>query len=152
MKNRINTFIPIIAFLFAILLSGCDKLPANGDLDGMWQLMSIQQGNTIKEMKAERLYCSFQLKLFMLGDKKDPRHYFGYFEHNDNTLHFHTFTFRSEYVEGGKIDELMKDEKDLAVIAPWGFYSTDCIYNVVKLNSSELILEHNDIKIVYRKF
>lgn len=144
--------LPLIILFLSVLLSGCDKLPANGDLDGLWQLMSVQQGGKTVDKKAERLYCSFQLKLFMLGDDSHPRNYFGYFEHSNGTLRFHTFTYRSDYVEGGKTDELMTDEKDIEVIAPWGFYSTDCVFSVVKLNSSELILEHGDTKIVYRKF
>lgn len=152
MKTIRRRALPLIILLLSVLFSGCDKLPENGDLDGLWQLMSIQNGGTTTDMKAKRMYCSFQLKLFMLGNDAYPRHFFGYFEHKGSTMRFHHFTFRSDYVEGGKIDELMTDETGLKHIAPWGFYSTDCTFNVVKLNSSELILEHGDTKIVYRKF
>lgn len=148
MKHRVCS---IIIIFLTFLLSGCDKLPANGYLDGLWQITSIEQGGVKTEMKSKKLYCSFQLKLFMLGTWSFPRQFFGYFERNGDTIRFYSFTYRSDYIIGGKGDELMTDEKDLDVIAPWGFYSTDCMYNISTLNSSELILEHGSTKITYRK-
>lgn len=148
---KATRYIISILMLATLILSSCDKVPMNGDLDGLWQLTEIHNGDDVQELKNEKLYCSFQLHLFMLGDKTSPRHYYGYFEKDAKQLRFHTFTYRSNYTEDNNYDNLMTDEKDLAIIAPWGFYSTDCTYDVVRLNSQELILKHDDTTIIYRK-
>jgi len=147
-RKHILTYI-LVAIVF--MLTGCDKLPINGDLDGLWQLMEIKQGDDIKEVKTDRLYCSFQLHMFMLGDDGHPRGYFGNFEHEGNTMRFYNFTYRSDYTQESNYDKFMSYDKDKSVISPWGFYSTDCTFDVVKLNSSELILQHENLIIKYRK-
>jgi len=143
----------ITAMLAAVmtLLCTCDKMPANGDLDGMWQLMEINDGTTAKDMKGSRMYCSFQLKMFMLGSEKvGPRAYFGYFEHKEGKMRFHTFTFRSDYSDAASEDRLMTDS-DLDTISPWGFYSTDCTFDVRELTSTRLVLVKDNTTITYRK-
>jgi hypothetical protein len=140
-----------IFILSLTLLTACDKLPANGDLDGLWQLMEIREGNSRKDMKDSRMYCSFQLKLFMLGSEKaGARAYFGYFERTGSTIRFHHFTFRSDYTEDSNMDKLMTDA-DIDVIKPWGFYSTDCTFEVKELSSSRLVLSKDNTTIIYRK-
>lgn len=140
-----------IFFAFLIVFTACDKMPANGDLDGIWQLMEISDDKSVKDMKDSRMYCSFQLKLFMLGSEKlGPRAYFGYFEHTGSTIRFHHFTFRSDYTEDSNMDKLMTDA-DIDVISPWGFYSTDCTFDVKELNSSRLVLSKGKTTITYRK-
>lgn len=148
MKIRIYS---ILLFTLA-MFTACDKLPENGDLDGMWQLMEISEGGTVKNIKDSNIYCSFQLKLFMLGSKKDgSRAYFGYFEHKGNAIRFYNFTFRSNYSEESNEDKLMT-EKDIDVIRPWGFYSTDCTFEVKELTSSRLVITKDKTTITYRKF
>ena len=146
-----KTLLNISLLVLLLLLTSCDKVPINGDLDGLWQLMSIQQGDDVRDTKADRLYCSFQLHLFMLGEDSGPREYFGRFEHEGNTIRFYSFTYRSKYTEESNYDQLMTDDADLAVIAPWGFYSTDCTFDVVTLNSSTLVLRSGNTTITYRK-
>lgn len=147
--NKIYNAITIV--LIAIVIAGCDKVPVNGDLDGLWQLMEIKQGEQTIDKKADRLYCSFQLSLFMLGrDGGKSRLYFGRFERDGGTLHFYDFTFRAAYTEESTLDRLMTDE-DIPTIAPWGFYAIDCPFEIVTLNSQALVIKHGDTVITYRK-
>lgn len=48
--------------------AGCDKLPANGELDGMWQLTQMTPAATgeTADKKAEHIYWSFQLDMMMI--------------------------------------------------------------------------------------
>ncbi len=142
----------ILFFTITLLATtGCDKLPANGDLDGLWQLMEIDTGGTVTDTKSDRLYCSFQLHLFMLGSQQaGPRAYFGYFEHKGSTIRFHRFTFRSDYTEDSNEDRLMTDD-DLSVIQPWGFTSTDCTFTVKELTGKRLVISQGETTITYRK-
>lgn len=146
MKNYI-----IATFLiFTIFLSGCDKWPTNGNLDGMWQLVEIHTDKGKNDVRSEKRYCSFQLRLFCLGDNLITQRIFGYFEHNGNTIRFHTFTFRSAYTEDNNIDKLLTDD-DIATIKPWGFNSTDCVLDIVELSNNTMILATNDTILTYRK-
>lgn len=143
-----NIFLAIMAVL---TFSACDKLPANGDLDGLWQLMKIEADGITSDKKDSRMYCSFQLHLFMLGSQQDgPRAYFGYFEHQNGTIRFHHFTFRSDYSENSSEDKLMTDD-DVSTISPWGFKSTDCTFKVTELNGKQLVISDGDTTITYRK-
>lgn len=144
----------ILFILFAIqfLFGSCDKWPENGDLDGMWQLMEFSHDGTKSDMKAERLFCSFQLKVFMLGSKTaGGRAYFGYFEHTDDMIRFHHFTFRSQYTEDANVDELMTDD-DIDKIRPWGFYSIDSRYKIEELTGNSMILIHEQDTLKWRKY
>lgn len=141
----------IIIYACMTLLCGCDKLPANGDLDGLWQLVEIKKGDEVTDVRENHLYCSFQLKLFMLGNANNPRAFFGYFEHTDSTMHFYNFTFRSDYTEDNNYDKPMFVDKDMTVISPWGFYSMDCTYDVLKLDAKEMVLRHETTEIRYKK-
>lgn len=141
----------ILSFL-CIFFAACDKLPENGDLDGLWQLMEISNAGINKDTKDQRLYCSFQLKLFMLGGNGEgSRAFFGRFERNDKTLRFYSFTFRSDYSATNQSTDKLMTEEDLPVISPWGFYSTDCTFDVVKLDNDQLVLEHEGLVLRYRK-
>src|SRR3712207_6070278 len=77
-RTAMKRIIPYIIITATLLFSACDKVPENGLLDGLWQLMEIEDEGTRKDISQEHLYCSFQLKLFMLGDRvKNSRAYFG---------------------------------------------------------------------------
>lgn len=139
--------------MLSILLSGCDKWPTNGDIDGMWQVMEISREDKIEDVKDMKLYCSFQLRLFCLGDIQKTQRIFGYTEYGSNTIRFHTFTYRSEYTEDNNVDVLLEDNNpnDLETIQKWGFNSTDCTFKIEELNSSRMVLSNNGTKITYRK-
>ena len=52
-----------ILSLFTLLLNSCDKVPINGDLDGLWQLTTIQTPESTRDVKSTRAYLSIQLHL-----------------------------------------------------------------------------------------
>ena len=50
-----SLFMIAAAIVAAAAVGSCDKVPLNGDLDGMWQLMNIQPGG---RMPLGRGLCS----------------------------------------------------------------------------------------------
>lgn len=141
----------IIFALITTIFASCDKVPINGALDGQWQIMEMEENGTTTSMKDKSLYCAFQLHVCMFGSKKEGvRKYFCKFEHTGNKMRFYTFTHRSAYTEEENIDKLITEE-ELGIILPWGFYSTDCTFDVIELNNSTMILSANGKKITYRK-
>lgn len=133
-----------ILFILATILSlsSCDKLPMNGKLDGMWQLIQIdtKEGSN-HDVKEQRLYYSVQLKLITLRGMSGSKYILGRFEHSDNTLSL--FDFRT----GG-------DEKPcvLSDLEPYGLYSLEPKFEVVKLTGKEMILKSEESTLYFRKF
>ena len=66
------------------MLIACDKVPMNGNLDGMWQLMAIQYNTTgsVSDVKISRLYYSFQLHLVELNNNEA----FAHFSHRNDSI------------------------------------------------------------------
>lgn len=132
-------------------LVACDKMPANGDLDGMWQVVKIEHGGEVKDVQPEQVYMSIQLKLFMLGDIKNPRRYYGYFEHKGDSMHLWQFSFASGN-ESERDDNIPIAEAEKSRLHPWGFRSLDEHYKVELLTKDNMILRNDSSTIHYIKF
>lgn len=135
----------------AAALFSCDKLPANGDLDGMWQIMEIERGDSVENVKTKQLYMSIQLKLFQLDDVPNDRLYIGYFEYKGYTLRFWKTSYPSKN-ESDKDDNVVIEPSRLYLLHPFGLSSTDETFTVDKLTRDVLILHNDSTRITYRKF
>ena len=51
--TTIKSFLTVISIAIMGLMAGsCDKTPINGDLDGMWQLMRVEDNGTTIDVAA----------------------------------------------------------------------------------------------------
>ena len=141
----------IYILIMCTTLIACDKMPANGDLDGMWQLVEITHDGTIRNVQQDQIYMSIQLKLFMLGRKENSREYYGYFEHKDGYIHFWQFSYASTN-ESESDNNFPIQEANKSLIERWGYYSLDEKFKVIQLTSNKLILENDNARIKYIKF
>ena len=132
-------------------LFSCDKMPANGDLDGMWQIMEIERGGTTTDMKQQQMYMSIQLSLFQLGDIKNARRYYGYFKHEGGTIHFWKFSYASANETSADNNEPITAD-NVSLLHPYGFHALDETFTVVKLTRDLLILQNDSTTIRYIKF
>lgn len=133
------------------LLFACDKMPANGDLDGMWQIIEIEHDGVKTNVKQNQVYMSIQLKLFMLGDKNESRLYFGYFEHKGDSMFFRQFSYLSKN-ESAEDNNLPIEEENKGLLKRWGYNSLDERFKVEKLTKDVLVLKNNLSTIRYIKF
>lgn len=142
-------YILIMCSIFA----ACDKLPANGDLDGMWQVMEIEHNGKVKNMQMERVYMSIQLKLFELTDVQEvaASRFYGYFEHKGDSLKLWQFS-RYSHNETAADDNIPFTEKELPILNKWGFYSLKESFKVEKLTKDLLIIKSDSARIKYIKF
>ncbi len=150
-----NIFLSLIAVL---LFSACDKLPENGDLDGMWQLMTVEKtGESAENVKAKKLFYSFQLDLVQFNDATMPYgtpFCYAYFKHKGNTMYFHTLC-KPSMNESEKDDNVPFTREEIEVeqvMAPWGIYSLTPRFEVLKLNSNAMILQSDYAILTFRKF
>ena len=136
----------------AAMLCSCDKVPINGDLDGMWQIMTIQTPNGTRNVKSNRAYLSFQLHLSQWDC--DKKRYYAHFTHSGDSIFFYDFKHdsrhRSKEDDNEEItNEEMTKEK---LLDAWGVHHLDARYHVQQLNNENLILERADTVLFFRKF
>ncbi len=142
----------ILITLFAVVfIASCESYQIHGDLDGFWQVKSIENKQTgeIKQCKGDTYY-SFQRELVLIsyvspniptGQMKE--NYIAYFTHENDVI---TMTdFRIYIDREGKQVPLSELEK-------FGLYETISTFDVEKLNNSSLILNSNKTRIVMTKY
>ena len=139
-----------LALLIIILISSCESYQIHGDLDGFWQVTSIENKQTgeITHCKGDTYY-SFQREMVLIsyvspniptGQMKE--NYIAYFTHENDVI---TMTdFRIYIDREGKQAPLSKLEK-------FGLYETFNTFDVEKLNNGSLILNSDKARIVLTK-
>lgn len=156
MKLQYNTFKPALGlFCFLMLMStivSCDKLPMNGDLDGMWQLMSVEKDGEVSNVKSTKRYWSFQLHLAQFSESGDNiNRYFAHFKHEGDSLHIYDLYFPSENFTNTD-DNIKFEESDVHILNPWGIYSLHNKFKVEKLDSDAMVLRSEGLRLKFRKF
>ena len=143
------TYIFIVLFT-VVLASSCESYQIHGELDGFWQVQSIENKQTgdITECKGD-IYYSFQRELVLIsyvspniptGQTKE--NFIAYFTHKNNVIIMSDFRI---YIDkNGK-------QAPLSKLANFGLYDTFNTFDVEKLNNSSLILNSDKARIVMKK-
>ncbi len=143
----------VAALSLCTLLVACDKVPINGDLDGMWQLMSIQTPDTIRDMKTARVYTCFQLHLTQWNDNPKGRTFYSHFTHTADSLIFFDIAHASKHAVDDNEDEwVTPGQMAEGLFDCWGIHSVNPRFRVLKLDSQTLELQQADTILLYRKF
>ncbi|MBP5377553.1 MAG: lipocalin-like domain-containing protein [Bacteroidaceae bacterium] len=146
MKKTLYTLYIIIG---CCIMASCDKLPKNGDLDGMWQLMTIEHNGTTNDVKDRQLYLSFQLDLFQLTKINSNTRYYGYFDNLGDRIVFRNF---SDMAEEHPDNPDNYPITDLSIIEPWGYYALSDTFHIESLTRNDMALRSKNARITYRKF
>ena len=127
-----------IIYLFLCLtfmLSACDNVYINDDLDGMWQLQKVEKTNTPTEYPKD-IYYSFQRNLTFISKQNEtsnPLRYLGnlYYNKEEKTVTLNGFrNFPNEnYVA------TLNDLKQFMI------FDTKSVFNVLTLDNKLLIME-----------
>lgn len=136
-----------------LLLIACDKVPVNGDLDGMWQLTTISTPDSTADVSATRVYTSFQLNLVQWNDYSANLTYYSHFRHTGDSLFFYDFAHISHHAVDNNQDEwITADEMDAGLFDAWGIHHIDARYRILQLDSRTLRLQQADTTLTWRKF
>lgn len=141
----------LLALLIIILISSCESYQIHGNLDGFWQVTSIENKQTgeVTHSKGDTYY-SFQRELVLIsyvspniptGQMKE--NYVAYFSHENDSI-FMT-DFRRIYVDKDEPVTLSKLEK-------FGLYDTFNNFQVEKLDKNNLVLNSNRAIITLQKY
>ena len=141
----------MIALASAMVVS-CDKVPMNGDLDGMWQLMKIDTPSGCRETKSDRAYMSIQLHLSQWNHSSDI--YYAHFRREGDSIFFYDFCHHSLHRSTADDNEPITYEEmtTTKIMDAWGIHNLDARYRVQELNSDALVLQKEDTTLTFRKF
>lgn len=143
----------VLLILFAT--AGCDKWPENGDLDGMWQFLTVTYhtagGDSAVIVKDGQAYLSFQLDLAQIKAvnmelDSATSTILARFNHSDGKLTLYDF-----YRHYRTADSLFTDADSL-LLTPLGIRGTSCTFDVASLSSESMELESDYADITFRKF
>jgi len=134
-----------IIILIAFIVTACDKVPMNGHLDGMWQLMAIQDNTagSVSDVKTNRLYYSFQLHLVELNNNEA----FAHFSHRGDSIVMYDWCYGNS--DGNSVNVKMTDA---AALNKFGLYELRDSFKVEVLTSEKMQLRSRKATLSFRKF
>lgn len=137
-----------IVFLVLLLFCSCDiETSKNGDLDGFWHLERVDTISTSGslDLSQEKLFWAFQKDLLQLrGDKQE---FYLRFNHHDNQL-----DLSNPHLRDREKDDPAISSSTMYLIRPYGINKEEEYYQVVTLNSDDMILRNQDLQLWFRKF
>jgi len=138
-KGNIYPYIFILAL--TVLLTSCEKTDKNGLLDGAWQLTSLINLSSNKQVadKNSRIFVYFKLDLMEFRTTTESVHYFARFEHIDDSLFIGT-VYKAPFDSIVSISELSKYG-----IGNGRLYIND-------LSDSRFTITSDEYKSYYRKY
>lgn len=135
MKNLISLI--IISFSILFCFSGCQKSPINGDLDGMWQIVSIDPEPDDGPFDPSQLYYNFSLHVCQLST------YGGTWI--NGLMNFDSDILTIDFSSFNVPDQQLK-------LRQYGINSDNVTFTVELLNRKSLVLRDGDTVITLRKF
>lgn len=139
------------AIITIALLSSCESYLANGELDGFWQVQSIEelQSGEVNECKGD-IYYSFQRDLVLLTYKLSYRpagqikeHYIAYFSHQADSIAMTDFRI---YLDKEAT------QAPLSNLKKFGLYDSFTTFYVEQLNREVLILSSDKARLTMRRY
>ncbi len=143
MKKNIHIFI----LLATIMLSACDNVYINGDLDGMWQLQKVENTEDNSVEYKQEIYYSFQRNLTFISKQNEtdvPLRYLGnlYYSEQDNSVTINGLrNFPNE-----KYVATLDDLKQFMI------FDIDITFNILKLDNEQLIMEYKNYRYYLKRW
>ena len=153
--NRVHHIVYLLLLGVLILFGSCDKTPVNGDLDGMWQLMTIKiQPDSVLQVKEKHVYLCIQLQLSEWRAFTNPgKNYYAHFKHQGDSLFFSDLCHASTHTASASDDRpVTASEMAAGAMTEWGIHTLHTRYRVLQLNTNHLTLEKADTVYAFRKF
>lgn len=126
----------LLYIIFPLLMvSSCQRIFVNGDLDGMWKLVSVE--DPVSQSFPDNIYYSFQRHLVMLGEyyeEEFPEYYMAEFEKKGDELTMYKF-----YRYPGK-----EPECDMSELEKYYIFSDTVHFIVEKLDDEILLMRDGD--------
>lgn len=137
-------YILLVIVLFGV--ASCDKMPENGDLDGNWQLLTIEEHNSgaIVSVKEQKVFWAVQLKL--ISYRGADNSYLSRFIYDGDSLFLYNFYRHTRY------EDYLLTDSSTTELAKLGIQGISGRYVVETLNRKQMVLNSSDSRLVFRKF
>lgn len=139
------------ALLIIILISSCESYQIHGDLDGFWQVSTIENKETGDIIHCNGdTYYSFQRDLVLIsyvspniptGQMKE--NHIAHFTYENDSIHM--TDFRIYLDRNGK-------QTPLSELAKFGLYETFNKFGIEKLNDKSMVLSSKRVRIMFKKY
>ena len=160
-KNK--SFLTLATFLLASLFfsTSCEnKWPDNGDFDGMWQLMVIDDGEEY-DVKSQKLYWSVRTNLIQFNEaKQNAVRFYSHFNKAGSMLEVYDICYDSENASEEDDNEWIPLDKR-GLLFPYGIDAVEDakrpgrlhqIFTIETLTSKSLVLKTEKYTLRFRKF
>lgn len=143
MKKHIHIFI----ILLTTMLSACDKVYINGDLDGMWQLQKVENSENNTAEYKQNIYYSFQRNLTFISKQNEtdvPLRYLGnlYYSEQDKSVTINGLrNFPNE-----KYIATLDDLKQFMI------FDINTTFKILELDNEQLIMEHKNYRYYLKRW
>ncbi len=143
MKKHIHIFI----ILLTTMLSACDKVYINGDLDGMWQLQKVENSEDNTAEYKQEIYYSFQRNLTFISKQNEtdvPLRYLGnlYYSEQDKSVTINGLrNFPNE-----KYIATLDDLKQFMI------FDINTTFKILELDNEQLIMEHKNYRYYLKRW
>lgn len=148
MKYFINR---LLTYLFALMLASCESYLINGDLDGFWQVQTIERLETGEIVQCNNeVYYAFQRHLVQLTQYSST-HVMGQMA----TRYHASFNWEGDSISMGDFREYdlngSKKKAPLSVLRKFGLYQEYTTFHI-DLSKESLILTSDSARICLRKY
>lgn len=136
-KNLISGVVLIL--LVSIVMTSCSKMPQNGDLDGVWQVMylSVDGKEVPKQEGTPNSYIYIQRSVVQLA--RPDVGATGNMHYDNDKLSF-DFPYSPE------------DPEERLVMSYFGIYEPEITYTIRELTKKRLVMESARTRLECRKF
>ena len=139
-----------LALLIIFLISSCESYQIHGDLDGFWQVTSIENKQTgeITHCKGDTYY-SFQRELVLISYVSPniptgltKENYIAYFSHEQDSIIMTDFRI---YIDKNA------PQAPISKLEKFGLYEIYNKFQIEKLCKNDLVLNTDKVRIVMKK-
>ena len=146
MKTIFRLAVIIFGFLFVV---SCElESSNNGDLDGYWQMHTVDtlKNNISADTRSDGIFWAVQMHLLEMIDSKNitPRVFFRFKNKGDSIL------LSDPYINQRDSGDIKLTNSD--VLRAYGLTSLRFTLKIVKLSSSEMVLQTDSLRMHFRKY
>lgn len=141
-----NKIVYILLAILSFCVVSCDKIPENGDLDGNWQLLTIEEHNSgeVVSVKEQKVFWAVQLKL--IAYKGADNSYLSRFVYDGDSLFLYNFYRHTRY------EDYLLTDSSTTELEKLGIHGISGRFAVESLDKKRMVLNSNDSRLVFRKF
>lgn len=136
-KSKAITFSTIFLILVTLMSTGCQKSPINGDLDGQWQVMTVEPAAP-ESIIQDRLYVCISLHTCQLS-------IYGTGIWTAGNMSYVNDKLTMEFPNANSPESISK-------LKQYGIYRNPVTFTIDRLDKDKLILTDGDVVVTLRKF